>query len=69
MVPAVKSFDILEEVVVIAVMKKSNVEQEILKQFAKGSANRGGSPCQSSLRVNLAGLSAENHPRQSQSNL
>jgi hypothetical protein len=31
--------------------------------------NRGGSPCQSSLRVNLAGLSAENHLRQSQSNL
>ena len=68
-VPAVQSLDILEKVVVIAVTNESDVELEILKQFTKVPASRGGSLCQSSLRVNLAGLSAENHPRQSQRNL
>ena len=68
MVPSVESLDNLEEMVVAALMNNSDVKQEIMNQSNKMPAS-GRSPCQSSLRVNLAGLSAENHPRHSQRNM
>ena len=61
MVPAVESLDNLEEVVVKAVMNNSDdVEQEIMNQSTKVPASVR-SPSESNLRVNLSGLSAENH--------
>ena len=67
-IPEVKSLHNLREVVVKVEIEKSDVGQKIMKQFTKVSAS-GRSPSESSLRVNLAGLSAENHPGQSKTNL
>ena len=58
----------LEEMVVKVETDKSDEVQEIMNQSTKMSAS-GKSPSESNLWVNLAGLSAENHPRQSQRNL
>ena len=58
----------MEEMVVKVETDKSDEVQEIMNQSTKMSAS-GKSPSESNLWVNLAGLSAENHPRQSQRNL
>ena len=68
MFPVVESLDIMEKVVVKAVMYNSDEEQEIVNQSTKMPAS-GRSLSESNLRVNLAGLSAENQPEQSQKNL
>ena len=65
MVLAVESRNILEELVVQVVKDKSD---EIMNQSTEMPAS-GRSPSESNLRVNLAGLSAKNHPGQSQKNL
>ena len=50
------------------VMDKCDVVEEIMKQSTEMPAC-GRTPSQPKLRVNLAGISAGNHPRQSQKNL
>ena len=65
---AVECLNNLEEMVVKVETDKSDEVQEIMNQSTKMSAS-GKSPSESNLWVNLAGLSAENHPRQSQRNL
>ena len=66
--PAVESLDNLEEVDVKAEMNNSDVDQEIMNQSTKVPASVR-SPSESNLRVNLSGLSAENHLGQCQKNL